>query len=127
MQASPLSQEDRHNIEIIFNTLNTEKQLHILSNWEIYLEKILTVRGQAEAERKKSIKHAFDRINTLIDDAYLRDQEAKKQQALAQAQRQEEYQSSLKYDQMRRNQELEKMRNDQIEARQKLADPLAFI
>lgn len=93
----------------------------------MYLDKILKIHGIAEEERKKQIQETLRRINQIIDNGYLREQEKIKLEKLKKIQSDNDAIAIMDYDQKRKMADIrQRERNSQI-AREKLLDPLAFI
>lgn len=81
----------------------------------------------AESERKFQIEETFGRINKLIDEAYIRDQEKKTFQKIEKQEKDAQMLASMEYDQRRRLDAMKNMDKSQEIAREKLSDPLSFI
>jgi predicted glutamine amidotransferase len=81
----------------------------------------------AETERKNQIEQTFSRINKLIDEAYIRDQEKKAFQKIEQKEKEAQILASMEYDQKRRLEAIRNLERSQEIAREKLNDPLSFI
>ena len=125
--ATGLTIEEKYNLSTIFASLTPSRQMHIIDYWGGYLDRILQIQQKAEWERTREIQEAFSRINQLIDDAYLRDQEA---QRLAQAdsiKKQNEMIIAMDYDQRRRLRLIREEERSHELARERLANPLDFI
>lgn len=127
LAATPLSIEDKSNLSTIFNALKEERQLDIIENWWSYLNKILEIHGKAENERNKQIQETFTRINQLIDDAYLKEQDRRKQESLEKSQKDADMIAAMEYDQRRKMATIKQKEQESQIAREKLLDPLAFI
>ncbi len=67
LERSPLSPEDRHNIAIIFNALNPEKQYHILDNWDTYIIEMVMVRKEIDQANRALLEEAVNILDTLKD------------------------------------------------------------
>jgi hypothetical protein len=100
LEKTPLTEEDKYNISIIFEALSHSRQQQILDNWEIYLTRIITLRTDVDREYVEEAIGTLRQINTLLDEAMIREQEKntykehKKQQVRA------ELQSTIAYGQM---------------------------
>ena len=127
LAATPLSAEEKHNLGVIFSALTPSRQLDIIDNWWRYLDKILIIQNMAESERKFQIEETFGRINKLIDEAYIRDQEKKAFQKIEKQEKDAQMLASMEYDQRRRLDAMKNMDKSQEIAREKLSDPLSFI
>lgn len=64
---SPLSDEDRHNITVIFDALTESKQHHILENWDAYIIEMVMVRKEIDAANRALLEEATEMIDTLKD------------------------------------------------------------
>jgi hypothetical protein len=64
---SPLSDEDRHNIMVIFSALTGEKQHHILENWDTYIIEMVMVRKEIDTANRSLLDEAVEMIDTLKD------------------------------------------------------------
>lgn len=127
LETTTLSTEDKNNLLKIFAAMKPERQLDIIENWWVYLDKILKIHGIAEEERKKQIQETLRRINQIIDNGYLREQEKIKLEKLKKIQSDNDAIAIMDYDQKRKMADIrQRERNSQI-AREKLLDPLAFI
>ena len=127
LESTPLSSEDKYNLGIIFDALRDERKLDILSNWDRYVEKIILIQHLAEEEKRKQIQETFEKINSLIDEAYLRDQERKKFEAETRAQQDADTIAATDYDNQRNRERIIALEREQEESRAKLLDPLSFI
>ena len=127
LESTPLSSEDKYNLGIIFDALRDERKLDILSNWDKYVTQIIRIQHLAEEEKRKQIQSTFEKINSLIDEAYLRDQERKKHEAEARAQQDADTIAASDYDNQRNRERIIALEREQEESRAKLLDPLSFI
>jgi hypothetical protein len=127
LAASPLSSEERYNLEVIFDVLRDERKIDIIDHWDKYLEQIVRIQDLAEAEKRRLIEETFQKINHLIDEAYLLDQEQKKLQAEKMAQEMLDKQAAISYDTARAREQLIAQEREREESRAKLLDPLSFI
>ncbi len=127
LAATPLSIEDKSNLSTIFDAMKPERQLDIIENWWGYLDKILQIHGIAENERKKQIQETFTRINQIIDNGYLREQEKIKLEKIKKIQSDNDAIAVMDYDQKRKIATIRQKEKESQIAREKLLDPLAFI
>ncbi len=127
LSATPLSEEDKYNLTVIFGALWPARQIDIIDHWEWYLDKILQIHWKAREERNKQIQETFTKINQMIDEAYLREQEKKEQEAQEKSIRDANLIAAIEYDQKRKIAEIRKKEQEIQIAREKLLDPLAFI
>ncbi len=127
LAATPLSEEDKYNLSVIFAAMNPERQLDIIENWTSYLNKILLIHGKAENERKEQIQATFAKINQLIDDAYIKEQIKKQNEAREKSENDANMIAAMEYDQKRAIANIRQKEKEMQIAREKLLDPLAFI
>lgn len=50
LERAPITDEDRHNISRIFSVLSLEKQENIISNWDAYIVKFVSVKQCLQEE-----------------------------------------------------------------------------
>lgn len=67
LSRSPLSDEDRYNIMVIFDALTPEKQHHILENWDNYIVEMVMVRKEIDTANRALLEEAIEMIDTLKD------------------------------------------------------------
>jgi hypothetical protein len=103
-----LSTAEKYNLSIIFNTLTDSRKIEIIDNWRVYYDKILSIHNTAEQEKEENIRVTFAKINNLIDEAILRDEVRKIEEARQEKQREEERKNAESYDMQRR---LDQLRN----------------
>ena len=127
LSITPLSEEDKYNLTVIFGALWPARQIDIIDHWEWYLDKILQIHWKAREERNRQIQETFSKINQMIDEAYLREQEKKEQEAQEKSIRDANLIAAIEYDQKRKIAEIRKKEQEMQIAREKLLDPLAFI
>ncbi len=67
LERSPLSDEDRHNIMVIFEALTESRKHHILENWDAYIVEMIMVRKEIDSANKALLDEALEMISTLKD------------------------------------------------------------
>lgn len=127
LAATPLSDEDKYNLALIFSRLRPDRQIDIMDHWDQYLDRILLIHTKAEDERKRQIQETFARINAMIDDAYQKEQVRKQQESIEQAKKDADMNAAIEYDQKRKLEAIRKKEQEQELAREKLLDPLSFL
>ncbi len=75
LERTPLRDEDKHNISVIFSALSIERQSAVLDNWEHYIGKIIKARKEIEERQAREFLEWLNTINTLLDEAMIREQE----------------------------------------------------
>lgn len=103
-----LSTAEKYNLTIIFNTLTDHRKLEIIENWRVYYNRILSIHTTAEEEKAENIRITFAKINSLIDEALLRDEARKREMQIQEGQKKEEQKNAEAYDMQRR---MEQLRN----------------
>ncbi len=75
LEKTPLTEEDKYNIDSIFGALSFSRQQTILDNWEIHIERILKLREQVDQVYIADAITTLNNINTLLDEAMIREEE----------------------------------------------------
>jgi hypothetical protein len=127
LEATPISEEDRYNLATIFRALSDMRKQDIIDHWDVYLSRILEIHNKGEVEKKVLIASTFQHINTLIDEAYMREQERKKLSQLEAKQREKEMLSMMKYNQDKRLKMIKNLSEKEQKARSILDDPLTYL
>lgn len=102
LERAPLPDEVKHNITVIFRALSFERQRHILDNWDIYLLRFVRVREEVEADVAREFLAGLQVIDTLLDEALIREREKSAMKAENRKQIREELQSTVAYQQMQK-------------------------
>lgn len=108
LSRSALTAEDIHNVSVIFWSLSDERKIHILWNWEIYLDKLAKERQKLNEEYSMSIYASLSQANTLLDEAIARFNKKQKEKNEAKRITREELKSAVLYDE---NQKILEIRN----------------
>lgn len=95
----PLSQEDCHNIAVIFTALTPARQQHILDNWDTYIAEMIMVRKEIDAANKALLDEALEMIDTLKDAANAHEADMRLQKFIKQKQTRLELEWVQKYQQ----------------------------
>jgi hypothetical protein len=127
LEATPISEEDRYNLATIFRALSDMRKQDIIDHWDVYLSRILEIHNKGEVEKKVLIASTFQHINTLIDEAYMREQERKKLNQLEAKQREKEMLAMMKYNQDKRLKMIKNLSEKEQKARTILDDPLTYL
>ncbi len=102
LERTPLRDEDKHNISVIFSALSLERQANILDNWEHYIWKIVRVRKEIEERQAKEFLEWLGTINTLLDEAIIREQEKENYKQQKKKETRAELESTVAYGQMQK-------------------------
>lgn len=108
LSRSALTAEDIHNVSVIFWSLSDERKIHILWNWEIYLDKLAKERQKLNEEYSMSIYASLSQANTLLDEAIARFNKKQKEKSETKRITREELKSAVLYDE---NQKILEIRN----------------
>ncbi|MBP9812588.1 hypothetical protein KBC86_04345 [Candidatus Gracilibacteria bacterium] len=127
LEATPISEEDRYNLATIFRALSDMRKQDIIDHWDVYLSRILEIHNKGEVEKKVLIASTFQHINTLIDEAYMREQERKKLNQLEAKEREKEMLAMMKYNQDKRLKMIKNLSEKEQKARTILDDPLTYL
>lgn len=127
LEATPISNEDKHNLSTIFHALSNERKQDIIDHWDQYLGKILEIHNKGEEEKRALITATFQNINQIIDEAYIRDQERKNQKLLEAKQRENEMLAMMQYNQEKRLRMIKNLNEKESEARNIIEDPLTYL
>ena len=102
LERAPITDEDRHNISRIFAVLSSERQTALISDWDGYIIRFITIRDQlAEAEARRFLS-GLQAIDILLDEAIAREREKQAQKDHNKKQVRAELESTIAYDQMQR-------------------------
>ena len=108
LQATPLGDESKHNLNTIFNTLTSERKFEILDNWPKYLDLLLQLEKKGKEEREKNIQEALKKIENLISDALERDRQKALQKSKSVEESREDFKRAEEYDTKQKAQEFQK-------------------
>ncbi len=102
LERSPLSDEDRHNISRIFTILSVERQSVLLSDWDGYIIRFISIRDQLLEDEARRFLSGLQAIDILLDEAILRENDKKIEREQHKKQVRAELESTVAYDQMQR-------------------------
>ncbi len=119
---TPLSDEDKHNITVIFDALNNERQQKILDTWDVCSGRLISERRKLDYKRECEIIDLLKGLNTYLDEAKIRSQQAEEQKQEKKQQVRQELESTIAYEQMQRLRKIKQIREEQ-----KQKDPLLEI
>ncbi len=109
LERTPLRDEDKHNITVIFSALSLERQSNILDNWEYYIDKIVLAHKEIEDRQAKEFLQGLDTINTLLDEAIIREQEKEAYKEQKKQETRAELESTVAYWQMKKLQRIKEI------------------
>ena len=102
LEKTPLTEEDKYNIGIIFEALSLSRQQSILDNWEIYLSRIMVLKKKADEVYLEEAVSTLKNINTLLDEAMIREQEKETYKQQKKQETRAELESTVAYGQMQK-------------------------
>ncbi len=102
LERTPLTEEDKYNVGIIFEALSFSRQQSILDNWDTYLGRILTLKKQVDTEYLEEAVSTLKNINTLLDEAMIREGEKENYKAHKKQEIRAELESTIAYGQMQK-------------------------
>ncbi len=100
LERSPLSEEVKHNIVVIFEVLSFERQRQILDHWDTYILRFLEVQQHAEEKLIQEFREALPVINTLLDESRKRSEEAEQYKEQSKKETREQLESTVAYGQL---------------------------
>ncbi len=107
LERTPISDEDRYNVTVIFRALSESRQKHILDHWEIYAARLVAEREKLDQEQEKMLMEALKQVNTLLDEAIIRNEEKESEKKNQTEQIRNELETTVAYNQM---QQMKKIR-----------------
>lgn len=98
---TPISDEDRYNVTVIFHALSESRQEHILDHWEFYASRLVAERENLDNEQERMLLDALRQANTLLDEAIIRNEEKESLRKNQTRQVREELEATAAYNQMK--------------------------
>lgn len=102
LERTPLSEQDKHNIGVIFEALSYERQQYILDHWQEYITKIIEARYQIDEENKKILLDAIGKIDTYLDMVRIKEAEAERTKMIQKEETRQELENTVAYGQMQK-------------------------
>jgi hypothetical protein len=109
LERTPLRDEDKHNISVIFSALSFERQAHILDHWEDYISQIVVVRKQIEDRQAHEFIEWLGAINTLLDEALIREEEKENYKKMKRKEVRAELESTVAFWQLQKLQRIKEI------------------
>lgn len=106
LERSPISDEDRHNIFRIFSILSCERQSQILSNWDEYIIRFISIRNQLQEEEARRFLSGIHAIDIILDEALAREAEKQEEKNRHKKQTRANLESTIAYNQMQKLRQL---------------------
>lgn len=101
LSRTPLTEEDRYNVMVIFRAIGEERQQHILEQWEHYAARLIVERERLDKEYHDELLATLRQANTLLDEAMARKQEKDAYEASKRKKIREDLEATAAYNQMR--------------------------
>lgn len=102
LERAPLTEEDKHNIGIIFDALSFSRQQYILDHWDEHLGKLICMRKELDDVYLQEAVNTLKQANTLLDEAIVREQEKEAYKAHKKQEIRHELESTVAYGQMQK-------------------------
>jgi len=106
---TPLSEEDKYNVTVIFGALSEERQCQILENWETCAARLIAERERLDREQESELMKALAHVNTLFDEAIAREKEQETAKQKKKRQIREELEATAAYNQMKQMQKIRRI------------------
>lgn len=106
LSRTPLTEEDRYNVTVIFRALSEDRQKHILDHWESYAARLIIERERLDKEYHDELLSTLYHANTLLDEAILRKAEKEAFEAQKRQEIREDLEATAAYNQMRQMQRI---------------------
>ena len=75
LERAPITDEDRHNISRIFAILSSERQAALISDWDRYIIRFISIRDQLVETDARRFLSGLQAIDILLDEAIAREAE----------------------------------------------------
>ncbi len=102
LERAPLTDEDRHNISRIFVILSSERQTALISDWDAYIVRFISIREQLAEDEARRFLSWLQAIDILLDEAIAREWEKQREKDQNKKQVRKELEATVAYDQMQR-------------------------
>jgi hypothetical protein len=102
LERAPITDEDRHNISRIFSILSSERQSALLADWDGYITRFVAIRNQIAEEEARKFLSWLQAIDTLLDEAIIRETETQDIKNQHKEKIRKELESTIAFDQMQR-------------------------
>ena len=102
LERAPITDEDRHNISRIFSILSSERQGALLADWDGYITRFVAIRNQIAEEEARKFLSGLQAIDTLLDEAIIRETETQDIKNQHKERIRKELESTIAFDQMQR-------------------------
>lgn len=75
LERAPITDEDRHNISRIFAILSSERQAALISDWDRYIIRFISIRDQLVETDARRFLSGLQAIDILLDEVIAREAE----------------------------------------------------
>lgn len=111
LDKSPLTEEDKYNICIIFEALSFSRQQEILDKWDTYMLGFLKIRKELDEAYLREAHDTIKQANTLLDEALIREQEKEAYKAHKKQEIRHELENTVAYGQMQKLRRIKEISN----------------
>ncbi len=114
LERAPITDEDRHNISRIFVVLSSSRQTELLTNWDAYIIRFVSIRDQLVEQEARRFLSGLQAIDILLDEAIARESE---KQSLKVEQRQQvraELDAAMVYDQAQKMRHIQRTQHTPV-------------
>ncbi|PID84534.1 hypothetical protein CSB09_00505 [Candidatus Gracilibacteria bacterium] len=109
---TPLSDEDKHNITVIFDALDSQRQQKILDTWEICSARLIAIRKKLDYKQQCEIFELLKGLNTYLDEAKIRNLETEEKKQQEKQKVREELEATVAYEQMKQLRRIKRIGRD---------------
>ncbi len=109
---TPLSDEDKHNITVIFDALDSQRQQKILDTWEICSARLIAIRKKLDYKQQCEIFELLKWLNTYLDEAKIRNLETEEKKQQEKQKVREELEATVAYEQMKQLRRIKRIWRD---------------
>ena len=102
LERAPITDEDRHNISRIFAILSSERQAALISDWDGYIIRFISIRDQLVETDARRFLSGLQAIDILLDETIAREDEKQAERDHNKKQVRAELEWTIAYDQMQR-------------------------
>jgi hypothetical protein len=107
LERAPITDEDRHNISRIFAVLSESRQIELLSNWDDYIIRFVTIRDQILEQEARRFLSGLQAIDVLLDEAIAREAEKQSLKAEHRNQVRANLEAAMVYDQVQKSRKIQ--------------------
>lgn len=114
LERAPITDEDRHNISRIFSVLSHHRQQELLHNWDEYIVRFVSIKECMEEEECRRFLEGLNALDTLLDEAIIREQEKQQKKEIAKQSIRDELESTVAYEQMKKLKKIKELQQSPV-------------